>query len=302
MSGSGPVSTFVVDDDVYGIDLGWFDTRAMAAYLIDSPEPTLVETGFPKSVGRLRAGLAAVGVRPSELKHAFISHIHLDHAGGASDLIADAPELAVYIHESVVEHLVTPERLVESSRRAMGDHFDAIGAPGPLPEANIVPIANDGMTVHIGDRDLEVYHTPGHSPDHISLWEPANRRLWATEAIGSYYPKAERWVPPATLPRFDPDAVHESIATLRSLDPRQLVLSHYGIREDPASAFNTASERLTDFTDRIPSLFESVNGDIERTEAAVRRELLDLERCSEALVSFETKLQTRGFLKYHGLV
>lgn len=302
MSASDSVTTFPVGDDAYGIDLEWFDTQAMACYIIDAPEPTLIETGFPKSVSRLRAGLDEIGIHPTSLEHAFISHVHLDHAGGASALVTEVPDLSVYIHESTARHLVDPAQLIESSQRAMGKHFTAIGEPAPVPESNLVLVPESGMTVDIGDRSLDVIPTPGHSPDHIALWEPARERVWANEAIGLYFPIPERWVPPATLPRFHPDHVHEAIETLQALDPVDLVLSHFGNRPHPEDAFEAAAARLDEFNARIPAFFDAYDGDIDRVETAVETDLLDLEGCSSALVAFETRLQTRGFLNHHGLI
>lgn len=296
------MSTFTVSDHVSGIDLEWFDSNAMAAYVIAAPEPTLIETGFPTSIQRLRRGLRNVGVPPDTLEHAFISHVHLDHSGGASALVTDAPDLSVYIHESTANHLVDPTTLVESSQRAMEDHFSTIGEPGPLPESNLEPVPSRGVTVDIGDRDLEVIHTPGHSHDHISLWEPARNRVWANEAIGLYFPTPNRWAPPATLPQFDPTAVHESIEKLRALDPDDLILSHFGARPDPEQAFDAAAARLDEFNERIPALFDSFDGDIDRVKEVVETDLLALDGCSSELVSFETMLQTGGFLKYHDRV
>lgn len=296
------VDTFTVADNVYGIDLEWFDTESLAAYVIDAPNPTLIETGFANSADRLRDGLRAVNVSPEELVHAVVSHVHLDHAGGASALATDATDLTVYAHESLADHLVSPDQLIESSERAMGDAFTEIGAPTPLPREHLNPVA-DGSTIDTGDRVLEVIHAPGHSPDHIAIWDETNGVLFANEGIGHHYPKINRWTPPTTLPRFDVDAVRETIRSLSALDPDTLVLSHFGALDDPPRAFKDARACLERFNERIPQLYDEHNGDIDAIEATVRADLVAFEPTyAEGLAKFESAFHTRGFLKYHGLL
>lgn len=296
------VGTFHVAEDVTGIDLEWFDTQSLAAYVIDAPEPVLIETGFAKSVDRLRRGIEAVGVDPAGLRHAIVSHVHLDHAGGASALVEDAPDLHVYAHESLAEHLVDPAHLIESSKRAMGDAFSVIGVPDPLPPENLVSV-DDGTRVEVGNRSLEIIHAPGHSPDHIAVWDESAGVLFANEGIGHHYPRIDRWTPPTTLPRFNVEAVRTTIDRLEALEPRLLVLSHFGSLADPPAAFDAARRCLDRFDTRIPELYDEHDGDIAAVEAAVREELVGFEPTYAAgLAEFESAFHTRGFLKYHDLI
>lgn len=292
---------FEVGPDVYGIDLEMFDAEVLSAFVVDAAEPVLVETGYPNGVDVLRSGLQAAGVAPSSVEHAVISHVHIDHSGGAAALVSDNPDLAVYIHEVTADHLVDPAGLTASSRDAMGTHFEEMGAMDPVPEDNLVPVGDSGTTIHAGDRRLELHHTPGHSPDHLSAWDPISGTLFANEAVGSYYPREDRWLPPSTVPRFDVAAVRDSIEDLRGFDADRLAMSHYGVREDPSSALDRAAERLDFFQQRIPELFED-HGDLAATERAVREELVALDSYAEGIEDFETRFQTRGFLRDAGLL
>lgn len=296
------MATFQVTDDVYGIDLEMFDTEVLSAYVIDGDEPVLIETGYPRGISQLRSGLRAVGVDPSELAHAVISHVHIDHSGGAARLVDDSPDIAVYIHEATADHLVDPSGLTESSREAMGNHFEEMGEPDPIPPENVVQVGDDGLDVDAGDRTLCLFSTPGHSPDHISAWDPASETLFANEAVGSHYPRADRWVPPSTLPRFDVEAVRTSADRLREFDARRLALSHFGVRTDPETALETAVKALDRFERRIPELYREHEEDLAATERAVREELVALDGYADAIESFETRFQTRGFLHHRGLL
>lgn len=292
---------FNVAPDVCGIDLEMFDSEVLSAYVLDGSEPVLVETGYPNGVGLLKTGLAEAGVTPSAIQHAIISHVHIDHSGGAAPLVGENPDLNVYIHEATADHLVEPTGLTESSQNAMGEHFAEMGAPDPVPAENVVPVGDDGHTIDAGDRRLDLVPTPGHSPDHLSVWDPASGTLFANEAVGSYYPRVDRWLPPATLPRFDVPAVRDSADRLREYDADCLAMSHFGVRTNPEAALDRAVERLDQFEERIPELYEE-HGDMEATEDAVRAELVALGSYTGGIEDFETRFQTRGFLRYRGLI
>lgn len=293
---------FDITEDVYGIDLQMFDRKVLAAYVVDGPEPILVETGYARGMETLRDGIREVGITPEELAHAVISHIHLDHSGGAAALTEGAPDLRVYNHETTADFLLDPAGLVESSKRAMSQQFEEFGAPEPLPAENLARIGDDGFSLSAGGRTLELVHTPGHAPDHLAAWDPASGTLFVNEAIGSYYPRADTWLPPATLPRFDIGAVEESIERLREFDADRLALSHFGVRDDPRVALDTAAERLAHFSERVPELYDECDNDVETTERAVQSELVDLEPYHGDIETFETRFQTRGFLRYHGRI
>jgi glyoxylase-like metal-dependent hydrolase (beta-lactamase superfamily II) len=293
---------FEITEDVYGIDLQMFDPEVLAAYVVDGPEAILVETGYARGVDTLREGVRDAGIAPEDLAHAVVSHVHLDHSGGAAALCEDAPDLSVYIHEATADFLLDPEPLVDSTKRAMGNHFEEFGSPDPLSEGNLVRVGDDGLTLSTDGRRVELVHTPGHAPDHLAVWDPTSKTLFANEAIGSYYPRADRWVPPATLPRFDADAVRASIDKLREYDAERLALSHFGVRSDPQSALDAASERLDYFDERIPALYEEQDADVDATEGVVRSELVDLDPYNQDIGTFEARFQTQGFLRYHDLV
>jgi len=295
------MQSFKIADDVYAIDLEMFDTEVLAAYVVDSDEPLLVETGYPNGVDILRDGLESVGVAFSDIEHAVISHVHIDHSGGAAALVEANPDVSVYIHEATADHLLDPVALIDSSRDAMGVHFEKMGEPDPIPAENVVRVNNDGAEVHLGDRSVSVVSTPGHAPDHLSVWDPQGGTLFANEAIGSYYPRMERWLPPSTLPHFDIEAVRETITNLREFDADRLAMSHFGVRPDPEAALEAAAAALDRFERRITQLYEE-HGDLEATEHAVRAELVALEGYDGAIEDFETRFQTQGFLRYAGLL
>ena len=296
------MDTFRVTEDVYGIDVGMFGSGVTSVYLFDDEAPTLIDAGTAASADAILEGLVACGVEPADLEHLVLSHVHADHSGGASALVEAAPDLNVYIHELTAPHLVDPAALVESSKQAMGEHFEAMGEQGPVPESNVVPVSGEGTTIDVGENTLEVIHAPGHSPDHCAVWNPERELLFAAECLGLYMPEAERWLPPATLPNFSVGRTEGTIAKLRELDPETIVFPHFGVwPDDPAEAFETAEAELHRFDEWIAERYEET-GSVASTEAAVADELIDVSPPYDPLVEgFFARLLTAGFLRDRGI-
>ncbi|MFB6205790.1 MAG: MBL fold metallo-hydrolase [Haloglomus sp.] len=296
------MSTFQVTDDVYGIDIEMFDAGVASVYLFDDDEPALVDAGTAASADTIKQGLADCGVEPADLEHLVLSHIHTDHSGAAGDLVDAAPDLDVYIHEMTASHLVDPSGLVESSRRAMGEHFAAMGEQAPVPEANVISVSDEGTTVDIGDNSLEMHYAPGHSPDHFAVWNPERDLLFAAEALGIYLSRADRWLAPSTLPNFDPEGIATNIDRLRDLDPEHIVFPHFGAwPREPAAVFDLAERELERFDERVLELHDETDSR-EATKRAVASELVDASPpYDERVESFYASLITDGFLKAHGV-
>jgi glyoxylase-like metal-dependent hydrolase (beta-lactamase superfamily II) len=262
-------------------------------------EPTLIDAATANATEQITEALEGLGVPPSALSNVVVSHVHLDHSGTAAGLAQRASDLDVYIHERTMDHLVDPTHLVESTKQVLGDAFDKLGAPDPLPESNVVPVSDDGLTIDTGDRSLDVVHTPGHALDHLAVWDRRSSVAFTNEAIGRFYPKADCWVPPITLPDYHADAVADSIHSLRDLAPETVALSHVGTL--PAEeAFQRAADRLDAFDAQIPEWYEET-GDIESTKDRVRGSLLSLaDAYPESIVETQADVCTKGVLNDNG--
>src|SRR3954465_6204415 len=139
---------------------GW--ERITAGYLIEGPEPVLVETGSQSSVPALLAALADHGVASTDPAGIAVTHIHLDHAGGVGDVARAFPNATVYVHEKGARHLVDPDRLprpappgyadrlVRSAAQVYGDLLDSLyGRLDPTPQERI-HVLEDGEAITIG--------------------------------------------------------------------------------------------------------------------------------------------------------
>ena len=177
---------------------GWEEVTA--AYLVEGPQPVLVETGSRSSAPILLAELEALGVGPSDLAGVVVTHVHLDHAGGMGDLARAFPRATVYVHPQGARHLADPDRLVSSAARVYGDLLDGLyGRIEPTPAERIRPL-EDGEAVRVGvDRALTAVHSPGHAKHHLALHDSASGILFTGDAAGVSLPDAGT-LRPATPP------------------------------------------------------------------------------------------------------
>jgi len=171
--------TMSVADGIVAIDTVMAGTRELnAAYLIRAAEPGLVETGPGADHVRLSASLDALGVGPTELAHVVVTHIHMDHAGGAGALARRFPNATVWVHEIGAKHLAEPSRLIASTARTYGEDrmLRLYGEMLPVDVDRIRAVV-DGDEIPLGDRALTVVHTPGHASHHIALHDDASGEI-----------------------------------------------------------------------------------------------------------------------------
>jgi glyoxylase-like metal-dependent hydrolase (beta-lactamase superfamily II) len=296
------MTAFTVVDGVYGIDIGLFDSGVTSVYLFDDEEPTLIDAGTANSAGTILAALEDCGMPPEALSNVVVSHVHTDHSGAVSTLVERAPELDIYIHELTASHLIDPSNLVASSRQAMGEHFQIMGEQGPVPEENVIEVANDGTTIDIGANTLELIHAPGHSPDHFAVWNPERRLLFAAECLGAYFEQANQWLPTATLPNFDVAELDATIDRLSALDPKHILFPHFGVWPDsPKRAFELAETELHRYDEQVLEFYKST-GSVDDTRRRVADGLLNLSPPYTPIVEdFFANLLVRGFLTYHDI-
>ena len=121
-----------------------------AGYLIRGDRPCLVETGTAPSAPVVRDALAALGIGPGDLATVVVTHIHLDHAGGAGDIAAMFPAAQIVVHQRGARHLADPSRLMAGARMVYGRALERLfGVLAPVPADRIVALDDTG-TVDLG--------------------------------------------------------------------------------------------------------------------------------------------------------
>ena len=160
-----------------------------AGYLIRSDRPCLVETGTAPSAPVVRDALTRLGIGAQDLATVVVTHIHLDHAGGAGDVAAMFPAAQIVVHQRGARHLADPSRLMAGARLVYGDALDRLfGVLAPVPADRIVSLDETGTIDLGGGRHLDSHYAPGHAKHHVGLIDSDSGDLYTGDAAGVYVP------------------------------------------------------------------------------------------------------------------
>ena len=230
-----------------------------AAYLILDKEVTLIETGSAKSHDLLVEGMSRVGVMPKDLRNVIVTHVHLDHAGGAGQMMQQAVNAKLVVHPRGARHMIDPSRLWAGATGVYGERIEALfGTMVPVPETSVL-VRNHGETLNIGERTLTFFDSPGHAKHHFTILDPVSEALYAGDALGIRYRKCFtgwdfEWVLPSTSPiDFDPEAVHRTTAMLENVPFRYTYHTHFGAspKDESIVATNRGADALAAFIHRV---------------------------------------------------
>jgi glyoxylase-like metal-dependent hydrolase (beta-lactamase superfamily II) len=260
-----------VGDDLYQIDAFMHDApRRLAVYVYDTPSPVVIESGPSRSLHHVIDALDAAGIEPSLL---LLTHIHLDHAGGAGQFSARFPDAIIGVHPIGARHLVSPERLWKSAARIYGEqHMEELYGPMvPVEEARIRPL-DEGDVVDLGSgRRLDIMYTPGHASHHITPFDPGTGVCFVGDVAGIRFPSGPFAMPVTPPPDFDPDLIAAQLHRIAALEPSLLAFAHFGTDAD-VDARLTEAERETWWWVEIARRFRD---DPERATAPFRTAALD---------------------------
>jgi glyoxylase-like metal-dependent hydrolase (beta-lactamase superfamily II) len=235
-----------LDDGVLAIDtLTGGMTSVTAGYLLSAPRPALIECGPALAVDHVIAGLRSLGFDPDDLAYLVVTHIHLDHAGGAGAVAEAFPNATVVVSDVGARHLHDPERLNRSARTVYGPLFDSVyGACRPTERDQILGV-EDGHVLDLGGgRTLELIATPGHAKHHIGVHDSETGAIFSGDSVGVKLPGMPV-LRPATPPAdFHLEAALASLQRYREREPARVYLAHYGAVDPPDAALAEAEDRL----------------------------------------------------------
>lgn len=289
-----------VGEGVIAIDTEHVRPRMDASHLIiDEGHAAFVDAGTYFSVPNLLAALAAQDLDADAVDYILLTHIHLDHAGGAGRLAAALPRARVLVHPRGVSHIVDPSILVAATRSIYGaarfseEYGEISGISTERVEA-----VEDGQRIALGRRTLEFIYTPGHALHHLCIVDRDTAEVFTGDTFGVSYREfdtaAGEFIFPTTSPsQFDPQQLHASIARLLELRPKIAYLTHYS-RVRPVDklgldlhsdidAFVRIAQSVADMPNRVermkPMLFDHLSARLERHgfsgDASRRHSLLD---------------------------
>jgi len=220
---------------IHTIDTGFVRPQFDAAYLIvENGRGAFIDCGTNCAVPRMLAALGEAGITAAEVDWLILTHVHLDHAGGAGELIAQLPNAKLVVHPRGARHMIDPSVLWAGASAVYGEAAmeQTYGRLRPIPAERVIE-APDGHVVELAGRLLRCIDTPGHAKHHLTVYDERANVCFTGDVFGLSYREFDTvngpFILPTTSPvQFDPEALHASINRLVALHPSGMYLTHYG--------------------------------------------------------------------------
>lgn len=292
-----------------GYDLGVAERTGI--YIIQEEQLTIVETGPSPSVKHIREGLKKMGYTTNDVKYIILTHIHLDHAGGAGLLLEECPNATVIVHPKGARHLVEPNRLMAGAKAVYQEKFEALFMPIiPIPKERIL-IKGEGDTLTIGATcTLEFWDTPGHANHHLAIYDPISHGMFTGDTVGIRYEQLARigvelYVPSTSPNQFNPIAMQEAIQRMKALNLDVLYFGHYGYTNHVSEVFRQVSNWLPIFVkeaelvDKEGQNFKALSDRLfQRVQAHLRTKNVSDEHAVYELIRLDMEVSAMGLMEY----
>lgn len=239
-----------LDYGIFEIDTFYLQRENFTAcYMVENNgEIGIIESNTNHAVPLLVESIKTLGFSLTQVKYIVVTHIHLDHAGGAGKLMLECPQAKLVVHERGVRHMVNPEKLISSVKEVYGPekYQQLYGNIIPVEQDRIL-VAKDRGFITLGDRELFFFETPGHARHHIVVLDKKSQSLFSGDAFGLSYPRfifgQFRLAFPSTSPtQFEPDVAKQTFKKLVDLNPSQILLTHYGCLENIQDAYSQLND------------------------------------------------------------
>jgi len=208
--------------------IGCWLYRGNISFIID-PGPSVTSKALARALEELNV---------SRLDYIFLTHIHIDHAGGVGDIAAYFPDSPIICHKAGIPHLVDPSRLWEGSVKTLGETAIAYGPIKPVSSDRLIQADQFKSDI------VSPVFTPGHSPHHVSYM--TEKYLFAGEAAGVFLSldSGREYLRPATPPRFFLEISTDSIDALIEKKPLNICYGHHGIKGNAVEMLNKHRNQL----------------------------------------------------------
>lgn len=291
---------YMIDDQLYSIP------KSGSVYFLDEDKKALVDTGPTTSSEVVIEGIKQIGNKPEEVAYLIITHIHLDHGGGAGTLLKSMPKAQVVVHNRAVKHVINPERLVSSVIEAQGEEaMIRNGEVVPVDEYRVKP-AHDGDTITLSDRQLlTLLETPGHAPHELCIHESRNNGIFVGDAVAHHVAGTDISVPVTPPPSFDLELYIDSLNKLMKLNASKLYFAHFGVSNKVEEKIKLAinelkiRDEIIAKADRENSIDRAVEMVVEHARAVLQPIRKEMKAVYAYWAEIDIPMSAREHVRYY---
>lgn len=241
---------------VYCLDSGYVRPQLASIYLIvENGRVAFIDTGSNDSVPNTEEALKTLGLTPDAVDFIILTHIHLDHAGGAGLMMHKYPNAQLVVHPRGARHMADPSKLIAGVSAVYGAEYvrSVYGDILPIDASRIIE-AHDQSNIKLGDRELIFIDTPGHARHHMCIIDAKSEGIFTGDMFGLSYRELDTdgrvFIFPTTTPtQFEPEHMHASIDRLLSYNPKSMYLTHFGRVQQPEILAHDLHRHLNALTD-----------------------------------------------------
>ena len=227
-------ATTIFNDGITAIDTEYARALQDASHLIvEGGRAAFIDTGVNKSVPLLLDALRQQDLDVGDVDYVFLTHVHLDHAGGAGELMQALPNATCVVHRYGAPHMIDPTKLIAGTEAVYGidETREIYGTIVPIDERR-VHIPEDGDWLSLNGRELQFINTEGHARHHHVINDPQSKGVFTGDSFGVSYREldtehGEIVFPTSTPVQFDPAEAHIAVDRIMACEPEQLFLTHY---------------------------------------------------------------------------
>lgn len=270
---------------IHAFDSGYVRPQLAAVHVVvENGRAAFIDTGTNHSLPRALAALASLGLTPDCVDYVIVTHVHLDHAGGAGAMMRAFEGARLVVHPRGARHMIDPSALVKGASAVYGaDEVRRLyGEVLPIDATRVIEATHE-LRVDLAGRELICLDTPGHARHHICIVDRRSGAVFTGDNFGLSYRELDtdgrQFIFPTTTPiQFDPQAMHASLDLIMSYRPPYVYLTHFGQLGEPQAKAGEL-HRLIDahvaIARREPG---SGDGRLARIRAALAELLLDEAR------------------------
>lgn len=251
-------------------------SQVIGVGLVGAGELALIDSGPDVCFAAIVAEIRRLGFRPEDVRHVLVTHIHLDHSGGAWRWVRDFGA-TVCVHPRGAAHLADPTKLVTSATKIFGADMPRLwGEVQPVP-AEKIRVVQDGEEIVAGSTTFRVVESLGHASHHHAYWLERDRTLFAGDVCGVGIGEGPL-LPPCPPPDINVEQWLVSLEKIQALRPALVWLTHFGGVREPAERLRELAHRLSDWSGWMRDQLRAGRSESEIVPLFAARVMAELRR------------------------